>query len=108
MNMETDLARTLPRVIDSETEAFSVFATTSTITFNSRTFNYEKSQIPSIRKLKEIVVSDNSRYLCTSPVSKVLIRKKGVKYIYKMYSKSKVFLFDYTVDKRKCNEILPD
>jgi len=103
--LEIGTSKTLPRIVDSETEVFSVIAFPRSIRYSNRLYNYEKSEIPDIRALRNTLFKKNSKYLCSSPVSKIYIKDNNVKYIYNFYSKSREFLFDYTVDKYKCNSI---
>lgn len=103
--MERKTAKVLPKIIDSETELFSVISFPKEIRYSNSLYNYEKSDIPDIDALRNTLFSTNSKYLCSSPVSKILLKRKNVKYIYSFYSKSREFLFDYTVDKNKCNSI---
>ena len=103
--IERGMSKTLPRIIDSETEVFSVVAFPMSIRYSNRLYNYEKSDIPDINYLRNTAFNKNAKYLCSSPVSKIYIKDKNVKYTYTFYSKSREFLFDYTVDKYKCNSI---
>ena len=91
----------LPQKMDSETEAYSVTALSGEVHFNMRLFNRSKSQVE-IGKLKEILIEKNSKFLCSSPISRVLIKEADVKYSYSFYSKDMEYLFKYTVDKRYC------
>ena len=84
---ERKISKTLPRIVDSETEIFSVISFPRSIRFNNRLYNYEKSDISDINSLRSTAFNKNAKFLCSSPVSKVFIKDKNVKYTYTFYFK---------------------
>ena len=103
-NMADEAANNLPQKIDTETETFAVTVFSNQINFNNRLINLNKSDISDslMVSAKKTMVQSNTNFVCSSPVSKVLINEFGAIYSYSLYSKSNEYLFQYKISKNEC------
>ena len=95
-------AKVLPQKIDSQTEITSVSSILNEVHYNARLITVESNASTLLKKIKPLLKKNSTNYLCSSPVSKVLITEAGAKYFYHYYSKKNEYLFDFVIGKKQC------
>ena len=100
--MANRAAMTTGRMIDDQTELFSVQSLEKTIVYYSRLPNLSKNDIADLRSLRKNVAERNAPSVCTAPVASILIHEHGAEYKYIAYSKSREYLFDYAFNRQTC------
>jgi hypothetical protein len=98
-------ARLFPRLLDSETEGLMAVQQGRSLVYQVRLVNYSRSEIKSVEQLKSRVTGLNASAVCSAPIAKILITEYGASYKYMVYSKTKEYLFEYTVDQKLCQTL---
>lgn len=100
--MATRAAKSSGQMIDVQTQITGAAAVRNTIVFYMRLINHEKADIPDLSAARRSIASTLSPSVCTDPVASILIHEYGAEYKYMAYSKSRVYLFDYSFNRSTC------
>lgn len=104
-NIAARAAKKAPQMINSETEFIGMASFGKTMVNYSRLVNYSKAEVTNLTAWRSNTIQDNSRAICSSPISSVLINEHDVTYEYIVYAKDKQYIFGYVVDRSACRKI---
>jgi hypothetical protein len=98
--MVSQMGLTLPMMIDSETELYSILGADKTIRYFYRLVNlpFQKISAEDIEKIKPKMINFN----CTTPETKNGVLKRGIKMRYSYYDKDKVHIADIEITPSDC------
>lgn len=99
----SNTAKMSGQMFDAETQITGAAATEKTLVYYLRLVNHSKSDIPSVDALRRNVAAMLAPSVCTAPVASILINEYGAAYKYMAYSKSREYLFEYTLNKATCS-----
>ncbi len=101
VRMTSQVAKTLPMLVDKETELYAVGAEDKAIRYNYRLVNHAKSDItldPFVKAIKPGIINGN----CSNPETRKGLLEKGVAMKYEYYDSSKVFIVELVVTSADC------
>lgn len=98
----SNVAKMTGQMFDDQTQITGAVATEKTVVYYLRLVNYAKSDIPDVPALRRKVAAALAPTVCTAPVSSILINEYGAQYKYMAYSKSREYLFEYTLNNVTC------
>jgi len=102
-SISTETAKLTGQMIDSHTQLTGVILQGRTIVYYLRLVNYEKGDIPNIPAFRRSTASTLSNSVCSAPIASILINEHKAEYKYMVYSKSRVYLFNYSFNSQTCS-----
>lgn len=102
--ISTNTAKTSGQMIDAQTQLIGSAATGMSLVYYVRYINREKKDYPDLLATRRSVASLVSPSVCTAPVSSILIKEYGAEYKYMIYSASREYLFEYSLNKESCEQ----
>jgi hypothetical protein len=96
-------AKMAGQMIDDQTQITGAIATERTLVYYIRHINYVKSDVSNTSAFRQKIATRNAPLVCTAPVASILINEYGAGYKYMVYSKTREYLFDYTLNKATCS-----
>lgn len=98
----SNTAKSSGQMLDSQTQLIGSAANGKTIIYYMRSVNFDKKDIPELSAMRRTIASKNAPMVCSAPVASILIQEFGAEYKYIIYSKSREYLFDYSIKKLTC------
>lgn len=91
------------QMFDDQTQITGAVAMGKEMVYQLRLVNYEKKDIPNVVALRQKVASTLSPSVCTAPIASILINEYGAAFTYMAYSKTREYLFEYSLDRTTCS-----
>ena len=98
----SELNKTLPMMVDQETELTNVLGLEATIVYNYRLVNMRASELDASRLLNELKPRVSTA-ACTTPQTRDDFLKKGVTMRYVYYDASRAHIASFDVNAASCN-----
>ncbi|TAL63077.1 MAG: hypothetical protein EPN88_12700 [Bacteroidetes bacterium] len=96
-----DFNKTLPRMLNSETQCVSVAALENTLLYKYVLVNYRSSQITA-QYIQKLVANDTRNGVCSNPSTRKLL-KAGVAMVYSYYSADGFYITEIPVHETDCH-----
>lgn len=92
------------QMFDDQTQITGSIANGRTLVYYLRLVNYEKKDIKNLPAFRQKVASMLSPSVCTAPIASILINENDAEYKYMAYSKTREYLFEYSLNKITCSK----